>query len=42
MSLIFAAIGIAVIIYAIRLDGLPIMTSVGMFVGCIFLVLAAV
>lgn len=42
MSLIFAAIGIALIIYALRLNGLPIMTSVGMFAGCIFLVLAAV
>lgn len=42
MALIFAAIGGAIITYAFRLKGLPIMTSTGLFVGCVFLVLAAV
>lgn len=42
MALFFAAIGGAIIIYALRLKGLPIMTSTGLFLGCIFLVFAAI
>jgi len=43
MSLIFAAIGIAIMIYALRLDDdLPIMTSAGLFIACFFLILAVV
>jgi hypothetical protein len=42
MALIFAAIGGAIIIYAFRLKELPIMTTIGLFLGCIFLVFAAV
>ena len=41
MSLIFAFIGAAIIIYAFRLKDLPIMTTAGLFIGCFFLALAA-
>lgn len=42
MALLFALIGGAIIIHAFRLKELPIMTTAGLFVGCVFLTLAAV
>lgn len=42
MSWFFAAIGIAVLVYSFRLKELPIMTTIGLFIGCIFLVFATV
>lgn len=37
MAIVFALIGVALIIYSFRLKGLPIMTTSGLFIGCLFL-----
>lgn len=42
MSWLFAAIAVAVLVYSFRLKGLPILTSIGLFAGCILLVLSVV
>lgn len=42
MALFFALIGGAIIVHAFRLKELPIMTTAGLFIGCVFLILAVV
>ena len=42
MSLIFAFIGAALIIYAFRLKDLPIMTTGFLFTGCFCLIIATI
>lgn len=37
MAIVFALCGVALIIYSFRLKGLPIMTTSGLFIGCLFL-----
>lgn len=41
-SLLLAVIGIWLIVWGLRLNGLPIFTTIWLFGGCIFLVSAAV
>ena len=42
MSWLFAALALAVFVYSFRLKELPILTNIGLFIGCILLVLSVV